>query len=268
MGGTSYIGAASMRTSPPLVVSLESWFELQSRHALLVHGDEVQAVGRYLQCDLLDGMAVATCEQHGSVSNTQNNLGFGVWYRSYSRSDRDRRSSPTRDAAARSAASASGSNVPSCIRRSSAASRFTDAASPERHQLARDPRSVDQPGRDRIDGVPPAVRREQRPGDLEDPRVVAFGVERGGRVVPVRGHVLVATMDVARRGTRAATPARTPITTMAHTTAAATTSSRRRTASADTPAASRPATPSTISGTTRGVLRNASPSGRSRPRAS
>jgi hypothetical protein len=44
-------------------VALESRPELQSRHALLVDRDEMQAVGGHLQRNLLDGMTVAAHEQ-------------------------------------------------------------------------------------------------------------------------------------------------------------------------------------------------------------
>ena len=73
---------------------------------------------------------------------------------------------------------APGSSRPSWSRRSSALSRSAGGPLPYGIELARDVGAVDEPGRDGVDGVAPAVGREVGAGDLEHARVVRPGVER------------------------------------------------------------------------------------------
>ena len=85
-----------------------------------------------------------------------------------------------------------------------------------RHQLPRHVRPVHETGRDRVDGLAPAVGGEVGARDLEHARVVRLGVERGDGVGPVLRDRLVAgevlrcrsRRSRARAGSRS--PARSP----------------------------------------------------------
>ena len=89
--------------------------------------------------------------------------------------------SPDAHAARAIGAIASGSSTPSCIRRSSALSRSADAGRAVRDQLPGDVGAVDEAGRDRVDRVAPAVRREVGARHLEDARVVRPASRYGDR---------------------------------------------------------------------------------------
>ncbi len=137
-----------------------------------------------------------------------------------------------------------------------------------RDQLAGDVRPVHEPGRDRVDRVAPAVRREVGARQLEHAGVVRPGVDGGDRLRPVaRGRPRAAagscrrTSPFHKAGSAAITIAptstdddeRVPVQV-------APVEPARRTPS--TPAPSSTAAPSATSGTARPTLRSARPGGR------